>query len=290
MGNLALATKTKKDLVTLIEGHSDNILKTLPEGTNLMALAQDLKFAIDASENNHKVKTHLSECTPQSLLACCVTATNFGVSVNPSYKQAYLIPYKMGQKTIAQLNISYIGLVNMIRTRTGIKVRSYMVYENEQFEHYNDGFETVVRHTPIHDVEKRGAFKCVVAIAKELDGELHVDVMEKEDVIKCKNASPSAKAGFGPWVEWFDQMAMKAVVRRLCKTLPLDDSLLLKTLKADEDVAIGRSQVLTDAYEEMGIKIDEPQEKTQEEVAGEFDAVFNTDAIDALAQEVENEQ
>lgn len=284
MSNLELAKQTKLSIKQLVESHEIDIKSTLPEGTNLNALVQDLKFAIDASENNNSAKTKLAQCTPSSILACCVTATNLGLSINPAYKQSYLIPYQMGNTTIAQMSISYIGLVNMIREKSGIKVKAYMVYENEYFEHYNDGFDTVIKHKPDYNEATRGDFKCVVALAKEPDGTLHVKVMTKEEVEKCKKASPAGNKGFGPWIDWFDQQAMKSVIRRLIKDLPITDTNLQKAIKADEDVAIGRPQVLSDAYESMNITVEQPKSRTEAETDSAFDELFVT------AKEVNQEQ
>ena len=40
-------------------------------------------------------------------------------------------------------------------------------------------------------------------------------------------------------------------------------------------MAIGRPQVLEQAYEEMGIKIEPPKTKTEEEVTADLESVFS---------------
>lgn len=273
MSNIALAEKVKQDVTKMMQAHKDKIAETLPKETNIMALAQDLKFAITVSEQNPSAKVKLAECTPASLLACCVTAVNFGVSINPQHKEAYLIPYRMGNETIAQLNISYMGLVNQIYARTGIKMRAVCVYSNEPLEFYSDGFDQVFKHTELPP-SKRGDFLCVVSIAKMPDGDTLYERMWAEDVEKCKNASPAGKKGFGPWFEWFDGMAKKSVLRRQSKSLPKMPTDIANMLRADEDLELGRPQILEKAYEEMGIKIEPPPQKSEDEVISDFDGIM----------------
>ena len=44
--------------------------------------------------------------------------------------------------------------------------------------------------------------------------------MDVNSINKIKDASKSSK--FGPWVDWWDEMARKSVFKRLAKWLPLD--------------------------------------------------------------------
>ena len=60
--------------------------------------------------------------------------------------------------------------------------------------------------------------KLAFAFAKLNNGELIVEVMSKADVDKVRKASKTGT--YGPWADWYERMACKAVMHRLARRLP----------------------------------------------------------------------
>ena len=70
-----------------------------------------------------------------------------------------------------------------------------------------------------------------------------VEGMGRSDVGKVRAASRAGK--FGPWVEWWDEMAKKTVIRRMAKRLPSSadvDSVLASDMEASGFVQQARQE------------------------------------------------
>ncbi len=276
MASLELTKQTEMAVAQLASKSMVYLQKTLPN-VKIESLVQEVRMAISKSVNTSKGTT-LAECTPESLLGCMINSATMGISLNPDQKQAYLIPFRCGGKNIAQLNVSYIGLRNMIYMRTGIKMRAECVYSNEPFEYRSDGFDQIYSHTPLPESE-RGEFMYAFSLARDKDGDVTYERMTKEDIDKCKSASKGGHSDYSPWSKWFESMAMKSVTRRHVKNLPSMPSDVSNALANDESFEIGRPQDLTDAYEKANIEVVKDEVKTDEEIGGAFDQIFNTTAV-----------
>jgi recombination protein RecT len=106
------------------------------------------------------------------------------------------------------------------------------VYENDKFT-YRLGLNQCLDHEPnIHG--DRGKLLCVYAVAKLKDGSQVFRVMTLDQVVRRMEVS---KSKTGPWVDWYDEMACKTVLRALCKVLPssTDIDRLIENMDRDTD-------------------------------------------------------
>jgi phage RecT family recombinase len=78
----------------------------------------------------------------------------------------------------------------------------------------------------------RGKPIAVYAIAKTKDGGIYREVMSIEQVNQVRNVSRAKNNG--PWVQWWDEMARKTVLRRLSKRLPMSTD-LQQVFQRDDD-------------------------------------------------------
>lgn len=285
MASLELTKQTEIAVAKLAETSMSYLQDTLPNA-KVKTLVQEVRMAISKSVNVSKGTT-LAECTPESLLGCMINAATMGVSLNPDQKQAYLIPFRCGGQNIAQLNVSYIGLRNMIHAKSGIKMRAECVYSNEPLEFYSDGFDQIYKHTPLPP-ESRGELLYVFSMARDLDGDVTYERMTSEEVNKCRDASKSGKSEWGPWAKWFEGMAMKSVTRRHIKNLPTMPREVANAIANDEALAIDRPQAMEEAYEKAGIKVEPPKVKTDEENESAFDDIFAKKTDEQPTEEVNN--
>jgi recombination protein RecT len=99
-----------------------------------------------------------------------------------------------------------------------LNVDAKCVYENDEFD-YEYGFEPKIKHKPA--LNKRGKIIAVYAVAQLKDGGRQLEVMSVEDIEKVRKASRASTTG--PWVDWYDQMCIKTVLKRICKLLPISD-------------------------------------------------------------------
>ena len=124
------------------------------------------------------------------------------------------------------------------------KIDAKVVYANDEFE-YEEGTEQKLKHVPTLE-EDRGEIVAAYAIAKFADGEVQIEVLTKADIEKIRKSSASQG---GPWSNWYDEMARKSAVRRLCKYLPYDP-VLEKALDHATEVDSGVRMALDPVLEE----------------------------------------
>jgi recombination protein RecT len=96
------------------------------------------------------------------------------------------------------------------------KISAHAVYEHDDFD-YELGDEERLSHRPMWR-GARGQVVAAYAVVKLKNGETIREVMPREDVEKVRAAS---KAPNGPgWSKWYDQFAIKSVIKRIYKRLP----------------------------------------------------------------------
>lgn len=162
----------------------------------------------------------LSGCNPHSIIDACITVAQLGLDLSPVLSHAYLVPFKGS----IQLIVSARGYTALL-ARTGWKLKTYIVNEGDVFEYNINGFDETVRF--VKDLDGgEGAFKYAVALAQSPDGTLYVEVMNASQIEKHRlvssnqNGKPS-----GVWAQWFDEMAIKTVAKKLVKKLPIGEDM-----------------------------------------------------------------
>jgi recombination protein RecT len=72
-------------------------------------------------------------------------------------------------------------------------------------------------------------------VARFRTGGHHFEVMSRDEIEAVRRRSPAGKSG--PWVDHWDEMARKTLVRRLAKYLPLS---VQKAAALEEQAELGR--------------------------------------------------
>lgn len=155
---------------------------------------------------------------PKSVHLAMINVASTGLTLNPAHAYAYLIP----RDGAICLDISYKGLIK-IATDTGsvLWVRADLVHEADEFTYNGPAAMPQHKANPFKD---RGEVVGVYCIAKTRDGDILTEVMDYAELEKIRGKSMSyVKKKSGPWVEWFAQMAKKAVIKRASKTWPYTD-------------------------------------------------------------------
>lgn len=186
----------------------------------------------------------LLECTDSSLILALVEAGQLGLEPNGVLGHAYLVPYKNGRtkEYEAQFLPGYRGLVDLV-LRAGLvrTVEARVVREGDDFM-YEYGLNPQLRHTPRGS---EGPVTHVYAVARFKDGESKFDVMTVSEVEKVRQASRAKDNG--PWVQWYEEMAKKTAVKRLCKLLPMSPE-VAAAVQRDNDWEAGNPRPLA-AYD-----------------------------------------
>lgn len=221
LSNKAIAPSTKgKTIMDLFEQMKPAISQAIPSH---MTPERLLRIATTSIRTNPKLKV----CTPESLLGAVMQCAQLGLE--PSILgHAYLVPYRnkkkdekgkeIGVVDEAQFQIGYKGLIELAR-RTGqiSSIMAQAVHEKDVFE-YEYGINEKLRHVPAEG--ERGPITKYYAYAKFKDGGYSFLVMGRKDIELHRDKFSKAKS-FGPWVDHFDEMAKKTVLKALMKYMPI---------------------------------------------------------------------
>lgn len=206
-----------QDQFRAIESH----LKT--SGLSPEVIAREMSHAKQAWESD----ANLQKCDPRTIVNAVCNVANFGVTLNPIAKQACLIARWNGRerKFEATLEVEYGGLISAV-TDSGFvtAVIANAVYEGDNFAINIASTNDPVTHNPCLQRSKRGAVIGSYAIAVFQDGTKSVEWLDMDDLEKIRECSESWKnekaRPYSPWSKWFDRMAVKSAIRRLCNYLP----------------------------------------------------------------------
>lgn len=159
----------------------------------------------------------------RSLLNSCLDCAADGLM--PDGRDAVLCIYntntsKQGQPPnwvkLVQYQPMYGGIVRLIyESGECLSVDAACIYEKDSF-HYRRGDDPKIEHEVY--MGNRGAVIGVYAIVKLKNGEKKREVMTFEEIESVRKASKAATSG--PWRDWYDQQAIKSVVKRIYKQLP----------------------------------------------------------------------
>lgn len=220
-------------------------------------LEREVSFAIQAIS----ASAQLQKCTRESLQKAVYNIALTGLSLNPITKLAYLIPRYTGGQMIAVLDPSYQGLVNLL-TDCGVvaAVEARVVNQGDDFE-VNYGTTAEIIHKPKFSSRDP---KLVYAVATmPQTGLKQFEVMTIDEVNDIRDKSESYKAFTQEkiksciWVDHYNEMAKKTVIKRLYKYLPKSGN-FEKVAKAidlsnsDYSISDGQSDYLVQLIEKAG--------------------------------------
>jgi len=170
----------------------------------------------------------LLECNRDSLYAAIMTSAQLGLEPDGVLGQAYLIPF--GKEV--QFIPGYKGLIALARNSGEVSnIQAQAVREGDHFD-YGFGLNERLDHVPSSNPDREEKpITHFWAMAKFKDGGHHWDVMTVAQVEAIrdnsqgyKSAKRFAKNGKinSPWVDHFEEMGKKTVIRRIAKYLPMD--------------------------------------------------------------------
>jgi len=194
------------------------------------------KFTATAAKVANDYK--LAECHPNSILDACINVAQLGLDLSPNLAHAYLVPFKAKKENkvaSVQLIISARGYTALL-ARTGWAIKSFVVTENDEFDYRMDGFEETI--TFVKDLDTPDSkFRYAVAMAKSPNGEIFVEVMNASQIDKHRLSSSNQSGNpSGVWFDWFDPMALKTVVKKLVKKLPIGEDIANAVANDDKPI------------------------------------------------------
>lgn len=135
------------------------------------------------------------------------------------------------------------GILKKVRNSGELKsITSNVVKKADHFKYWVDDDGEHVQHEPNILADDRGPTVAVYAIAKAMNGGVYTEVMSRGQIDQVRKVSKSADSG--PWASWYDEMARKAVIRRLSKRLPMSTDLEVVIQRDDDHYDLDRPQAI----------------------------------------------
>ena len=247
----------QKSLQQVLQRSWDRIAAVMPREMNEQRLYQMFVSAI-----NREPK--LAECTVESVLSCFMRCTSLGLepsNVN-GLGMAYILPYgnknyRTGQSE-ATLIIGYKGMIELARRSGDLKsIHAQAVYEGDEFDYWEDEtgqhFKFKANRAAEHAPDK---LTDVYVNAQLLNGGFVFEHMTRAEVDAIMRRSSSAKAKTTPWKTDYEAMALKTVIRRSFKYLPVSTE--ARTAAESDGTTPDYSDVFTPTFPTF--EADAPQE------------------------------
>lgn len=185
----------------------------------------------------------LQQADPSSVYNSAAVAAILDLPINQSIGHAYIIPYKVRQKdgsykNMAQFQIGYKGFRQLaLRSGQFKTINESDVREGEIKSHNRLSGEIEFEWIQDSKARNEKAIVGYVSYFKLINGYEQTFYMSKEEVqLHAKKYSQSFKSNFGQWVDNFDVMALKTVIKlNLSKNAPLSTE-MQKAINVDQSV------------------------------------------------------
>lgn len=165
----------------------------------------------------------LAECTPVSLLSCVMKCSALGLepSAVDGLGRAYIIPYRNKGHMEATFILGYKGVIDLARRSGQLRsIHAQAVYQGDEFDSWEDESGQHFKFRPARDVPHTpDALTDVYVCAQLRDGGFVFERMTKAEVDAIRKRSRAS--GNGPWVTDYEAMALKTVIRRAARYLPM---------------------------------------------------------------------
>ena len=217
-GTQMVAARPQDDFRALLKAQWPRIQSVMPKAMKPERLMQ---LAISAYNTTPK----LAECSTASILSCVMKCAALGLepSAVDGLGRAYIIPYwdKKRHRLNAQMIVGYKGMIDLARRSGQLKsIHAQAVYEGDDFSYWDDDSGQHFTFSPKPGVpHTRDTLTYVYVSAHLMDGGFVFECMTRDEVeqIRARSKSPDK----GPWATDYEAMALKTVIRRSFRYLPV---------------------------------------------------------------------
>lgn len=180
----------------------------------------------------------IAKCNPMTTYNACLTAATLDLPINQNLGFAYIVPYSNKGKMEAQFQMGWRGFVQLaMKTGQFQSLGTRAVYENELA-----GVDSFTGEPKFNfQAKKEGKIIGYMAYFILLNGFRKAEFMTKEELEQhAKRYSQTFKRGFGVWVDNFEAMAKKTVLKLLLSRYA--------PLSIEMQTAIAEDQKVGDEY------------------------------------------
>lgn len=210
-----------------------------------------------AAVTSFNVTPALQRCEWGSVLGALFVAAQLGLEVGGPRGLADLVPF--GSQ--ATLVVGYRGYAELFYRAGAQKVEWFVIREGDTFRQWSSGRAGKdYEWTPLDDDSTRPLIGAVAQV-KLASGDFQFEYMDRTQ-IEARRPKNWERT---PWGQWFDQMALKTVMRQLAKTVrtSTDD---LAIAERNDGAVVTRVEGLPPRVEHLPLELS-PTDRTHEEQA-----------------------
>ena len=188
----------------------------LPESVKMQTFVRCAAVAMASSAD-------LAQANKDSVIMALTQCAKDGLV--PDNKEAAIVTFNtkikhQGKNDEWVKKAQYLPMIDGVMKRARMSgqiavLSSKAVFCDDQFYYWMDENGEHINYRPSYN---GGEMRLAFAFAKLTNGELIVEVMSRTDVDKVRAASKTGT--YGPWKDWYERMACKAVMHRLARRLP----------------------------------------------------------------------
>jgi recombination protein RecT len=279
MSNALKAAVTGQQAADIIKSRAESIAALLSDPRIRQQIATALPRHLTADRLARVALTeirrnpYLARCDQSSVVGAIMLCAQLGLEPGGPLGHAYLVPFdnrKTG-RVEAQFILGYRGMIELARRSGQIQtIEARAVYEGDQFE-VRFGLDSTLTHVPDFENPSRALpekLRFVYAVAKLRDGGVQFEVMSRREIEAVRAQSRAGTTG--PWQTHYEAMALKTVIRRLFKFLPVSVE-LARAIEEDERAELGLPQqtpldvdgIVPDAHEEADGEAEQAQGRAE---------------------------
>ena len=216
-GGTLQAASPQKSFKDILTAQWPKIAAVMPKH-----MSADRLFQLAVSAYNQDPK--LAECSVQSMLSCVMKCGALGLepSAVDGLGRAYILPYRNGKTRTyeATFILGYKGIIDLARRSGQIKtIHAQAVYEGDEFDNWEDDTGQKFKFRPGKGEHTPDKLTDVYLTAHLKDGGFVFEHMNRAEVDAVRARSKAKDTG--PWATDFEAMALKSVVRRAARWLPM---------------------------------------------------------------------
>lgn len=270
--NVQLAQARPQDgIQALLRNNWDRISAVMPRH-----MTSERLFQLTVSAINQTPK--LAACSPASLLSCVMKCSALGLepSAVDGLGRAYILPY--GNQ--ATFILGYKGIIDLCRRSGQLKsIHAQAVYSGDEFSFWEDETGQHFKFQPGRDVPHLPEMLTDVYVAAHLmDGGVVIERMTKDEVEAIRQRSRAKNNG--PWKTDYEAMALKTVIRRAAKYLPMSTQ-AQEAVAADETTpdysGIFNPVIESQPADDVSVTPPQPEYTAQGNVTDNYTGAPNTE-------------
>jgi phage RecT family recombinase len=174
----------------------------------------------------------LLQCDRASLFGAILAAAELGLMPNTNFGYCYILPYNNKDGKLAQFQIGYQGLIQLMYRVPEVKtVSSERVFSKDEFEYEIFPVKKITKHKPYipkDEKDSRGFLIATYAVVQlENVPEPLFEITFKAELDKIKSLSKAGNSAYSPYnsgTDVFNWMERKVPIKQIFKTMRKETS------------------------------------------------------------------